>query len=544
MKRRLLLFAASLQVLSSEGATHGPICQWHDDPCTTMAVHWIESQVEGLEGPGSWESSGGTFAGSENNLLALRRGIDFPSRLGGKALAVVEIARGISMRVYLDGKEVGRSSSDGAMVEFPVPPDFEGKRALLGILLEGTAVGLGNKVAGPRVTLCHGGNNVSLCDRTTVWNYSRDLPLNPLWKQVPPLERLLAPGSEFLFAYRKVGDSGWHGAKLLSRPFGPTAHRVHSVDLKNLLPDSRYGFMILWRGQVVGSWFFETAPSSFREGMSFVTGGDMYHTREMLDGMNRRAGTEAPLFALLGGDLAYANGVDGNRWLEWIESWTECAISPRGTLIPMIPVIGNHEVRGAAYRPTNAPPRAAAPFFYSLFLGMEDGSKFVVEFGDYMTVIALDSGHTQNVAPQTPWLREALEERRAFPYKFVCYHRPAWGTGVKGDAQEIQRAWCPLFEQHGVDAVFENDHHTYKRTHPLTAGKRDEVRGVVYLGDGAWGVRTRDVGASVKQQRPFLAHAESANHLIKVVLGEDQILYEAITAAGRRIDVSERKVRP
>ena len=179
----------------------------------------------------------------------------------------------------------------------------------------------------------------------------------------------------------------------------------------------------------------------------------MFHTREMLDAMNRRAGTESPLFALLGGDLAYANGVDGDRWLEWIESWNQCAIAPDGRLIPMIPVIGNHEVKGAAFRPTNAPPRTEAPHFYSLFHGMTDGSRFAVDFGSYMTVIALDSGHTENVATQAQWLRETLEDRAGVSHKFVCYHRPAWGTGAKPDAvdrseerrvgKECRSRWSP-----------------------------------------------------------------------------------------------------
>lgn len=540
MKRRLLVFAASVQILSSEGATHGPICQWHEDPCTTMAVHWIESESEV---GGGWESSAGPFVRSEQGWVVLRRAIVLPADLAGKAVLAVAGTKGSSTEVYLDGTQVGTSSPGGAVVEFPVPAGAAGSRVLLGILLRGAPEASGNEVPGPRVTLRHEGKDLRLCDRATVWNHCRALPPEPRWNQVPPLEELLNPERAFLFAYRKVGDSRWSSVSPSSRPFGTTTHKVHSVDLKNLSPDSRYGFMILRRGQVVGRWFFETAPATFTEGMSFVTGGDMFHTREMLDGMNRRAGTEGPLFALLGGDLAYANGVDGNRWLEWIESWAECAISPEGNMIPMIPVIGNHEVRGAAYRPTSAPPRSEAPFFYSLFHGMEEGSKFTVDFGDYMTVIALDSGHTQNVAPQTPWLRETLGERKIFPFKFVCYHRPAWGTGVKGDAVEIQRAWCPLFEEHGVDAVFENDHHTYKRTHPLTAGKRDDAGGVVYIGDGAWGTRTRGIGSGIKRKRPFLAHAESTNHLIKVVLGKEQIVYEAITAVGRRIDVSQRKPR-
>ena len=84
-------------------------------------------------------------------------------------------------------------------------------------------------------------------------------------------------------------------------------------------------------------------------------------------------------------------------------------------------------------------------------------------------------------------VEEALDSRKDFPRQFICYHRPAWGTGVKGDALDIQRSWSPLFEEYLVDAVFENDHHVYKRTHPLKGGRRDDENGVVYLGDGAWG---------------------------------------------------------
>lgn len=540
MKRRLLVFVAAMQALPCHGEVHGPICQWYQDPCTTMAVHWIES---GEEVPNAWETSAGPFAASSGSMVALRKAIELPAEISGKASLVLEGDNVDFVEVYLDGEEVERSAAGGGRVELPISRDAAGARVLLAILLKAPATGPRKEVAGPRVSIRDRGLVKLLCDRRTVWNHCRKFPLGLLWSQMPPLAELLSTNESFLLTYRNLEENEWRAAVPMNRPFGPTGHRVHSVDLKDLAPDSRYGFRILRGGRLVGSWFFETAPETFREGMNFVTGGDMFHTREMLDGMNRRAGTEDPLFALLGGDLAYANGVDGDRWLEWIDSWNECAISPDGSLIPMIPVIGNHEVKGASYRPLSAPPRTAAPFFYSLFLGMEEGSRFTVDFGDYLAVTALDSGHTENVAAQVPWLRKVLQERSAFPFKFACYHRPAWGTGVKGDAVEIQRAWCPLFEENGVDAVFENDHHTYKRTYPLTAGKRDDAGGVIYLGDGAWGTRTRNIGAGIKQTRPFLAHAESSNHLIKVVLRKDRIRYEAITASGLRIDVAERSPR-
>ena len=345
--------------------------------------------------------------------------------------------------------------------------------------------------------------------------------------------------NEFTFFFQKSGGAQWTQGVVLTRSFGPTDHRAHSADLNGLNPNTRYSFRIMRGDLRLGTWFFRTAPENPVDGLTFVTGGDMFHTREMLNSMNQRAGTEEPLFALLGGDLALADGVNADRWLEWVQSWSQYAVSPSGLSIPMIPVIGNHEVKGAAYRPTNAPGREDAPFFYSLFLGMEQGSRFAVDFGSYLTVIGLDSGHTENVASQTPWLKEALGKRGDVTSKFVSYHRPAWGTGAKPDAVEIRKAWCPVFEEYGVDAVFESDHHVYKRTHRLTGGERDDTNGVLYLGDGAWGVRTRAVAADVKRTRPFLAQAESVNHLIKVILRKEAIQFQALTASGVLIDSTE-----
>ena len=162
---RILPCAIFLQTITAVGAVHGPICQWHQDPCTSMAVHWIESSAAAQERP-------------------------------------------------------------------------------------------------------------------------------------------------FIVTYKKTGGAEWLNSKVETRPFGRTKHWVYSTDLSGLDPDSRYNFKISQGDRLIGSWFFKTAPKLFKEGMSFVTGGDMFHTREMLDGMNLRAGTENPLFALLGGDLAYANGVD------------------------------------------------------------------------------------------------------------------------------------------------------------------------------------------------------------------------------------------
>jgi hypothetical protein len=277
--------------------------------------------------------------------------------------------------------------------------------------------------------------------------------------------------------------------------------------------------------------------------MTFVVGGDMFHAPELLDAMNKRAGAEDPLFALLGGDLAYGNGILDVRWFDWVDSWKDHAVAPDGRMIPMIVVIGNHEVRGVGYRPRNPPGREAAPFFYSLFRGQEGGARTAVDFGTYLSVVGLDSGHTATIASQTNWLEKTLRERTRVPWLFACYHRPAWGSGVKPDATEIQDAWSPLFEKFQVDAVFENDHHVYKRTRPILGGEVDDKRGILYLGDGAWGVGVRPVPGDWATKRPWLSQARSINHLLKVTLTKKGFKCEAMTADGEVFDRIARPLR-
>jgi hypothetical protein len=72
----------------------------------------------------------------------------------------------------------------------------------------------------------------------------------------------------------------------------------------------------------------------------------MMHNREMVDAMNKRAGALDPDFAMLGGDLAYANGVSATRWVDWLQSWMKNCVGKDRRIIPFVIGIGNHEVKG------------------------------------------------------------------------------------------------------------------------------------------------------------------------------------------------------
>ena len=323
--------------------------------------------------------------------------------------------------------------------------------------------------------------------------------------------------------FRRVGETAWMKATGTKFAIADTTMQGRRVELQSLLPDTHYEFNI---GKPIAKptegWRFRTMPRDLNRPVRFVSGGDMMHTRQKLDKATGSAASLDPDFALLMGDLAYANGVSSNRWVDWLKSWMERAVSPNGRLIPMVVGIGNHEVRGG----TNGKIPEDAPFFYSLFRSPAQRSYYALDFGDYLSILLLDTAHTQPVAgAQAQWLEGALAERKGKQFVFMAYHYPAYGTtkapkgGTPLDAKlsiAIREHWMPSWEKYGVTAVFENDHHNYKRTHRLRQHKRDDANGILYLGDGAWAVETRTVPDPATSW--WLAKAAGRNHVWEVNL--------------------------
>src|SRR5690606_2279041 len=138
----------------------------------------------------------------------------------------------------------------------------------------------------------------------------------------------------------------WSNAEATRNPLGPTTLQVRRVELTELTPDSVYEFGIGDDADDLAQrWRFRTMPTELSRPVTFVSGGDMMHTRAMVDRMNRQMQKLEPDFAVLGGDLAYANGVIGTRWIDWMESWFQHSVTEDKRLIPMVVAIGNHEVR-------------------------------------------------------------------------------------------------------------------------------------------------------------------------------------------------------
>ncbi len=547
---------------------HGPILQWYDDPQTTMTVSWIERNVqEGVENKWTWGRGGFGYGDDDDatvfprmqkrfRSIYLRRTFNW-DKPGMPERFVLRMRYDDGVVVYLNGREVLRKGVVGSgdrvrsvagheavnweqfEVNAAVKYLRKGKN-VIAVEVHNHELGSSDLSLDTELWLVAGESSTRVIAAGGWWQYLANAKPMRNWMcgcpEVPAGAPQMMRFSTALY-YREKGAEKWvTDREVKTKPFGEANAYVRTVALKGLKPGTDYEYKVAGAG--VSGWF-STAPEKLAVGTKFVTGGDMFHTRELLDAMNRRAGLEDPLFALLGGDLAYANGMAAERWYVWADSWREMAVAPDGRSIPMVVAIGNHEVKGKAYCPEEAPPASEAPYFYSLFELPGGKSNYGLHFGKDLSLVMLDSGHTQAIASQDEWLEAELKRSRGSAYTFVCYHRPAYGTGVKEDAVHIRRHWCPLIEKYGVEAVFENDHHVYKRTKSILAGEVKDG-GVLYIGDGAWGVQVRAIDKELLKGRDWLAYSGSINHLIRVTLEGGKVRYEAVKADGEVFDATIR----
>jgi hypothetical protein len=301
---------------------------------------------------------------------------------------------------------------------------------------------------------------------------------------------------------------------------------VHKVELTNLSPDTEYSF----RFKDKSIYKFRTAPSILKEPLRFVIGGDLYQSEERFREMCRTVKELDPLFAVLGGDIAYAINANPfrlhssakKRWFSFLQEWKEEMISPEGQVIPLLIVPGNHDI---------APDKS--DLFFDLFAFPDKTIYRAIDFGNYLSLILLDTELAPIEGKQTDWLNNALDERKGIPFCFPVYHKAAYPSvySFTGEIpQKIRTHWCPLFDRYGIPVAFEHHNHTFKRTYPLKGNKKD-ASGVIYLGDGCWGATPRS-----PKDRWYLEKREKKNNVYFLELSPKSAKIEAIGLGGEKID--------
>lgn len=368
-----------------------------------------------------------------------------------------------------------------------------------------------------------------------------DEPLGLLltWQRDPTttmtIDWHIEAGTEALgtLCFREEGAEVWAAqvdALEIEYPFGE--RKIYRVELTGLTPGREYRFQVGGHERRFG---FRTMPADIDdEPLVFATGGDTQHLPQYLEQTNRVAMAYDLDFIAWGGDIAYADGGADNlheqRWAWWFEANMDTLIDDDGRVVPILVGIGNHEVVDGYYHnhqdfeDSDAWRLQYAPYFYTFFAFPGHPGYASLDFGQYLSLIFLDTDHSNPVeGPQTEWLQNTLRARSEaeIPHIFPIYHFPAYPSHRDFDtagSARVRDNWVPLFEAHGITLAFENHDHTYKRTHPIRDGQIDDD-GIVYIGDGAWGVLTRGV---TNRDEWYIDQYASQRHAIIVTLLGDQ----------------------
>lgn len=303
---------------------------------------------------------------------------------------------------------------------------------------------------------------------------------------------------------------------------------VHSAALDHLQPNTEYSFYI---GSDPKVYKFRTAPANLDEPLRFLVGGDIYLNRRIFQYMGKTVLKNDPRFIVLGGDIAYALGGPRfhsslRQWLDFLKDWMTHMIRKDGLIIPFLIVPGNHDIAADNYET-----------FFSLFAFPQKRLYRTVDFGSYLSLILLDTGHFHQIEhQQTLWLDKALSARTSIPYRFAIYHEaayPSFYPYLDPTPKKIRTFWVPLFEKYKISAAFENHNHTFKRTYPIKANQIDP-EGIVYIGDGSWGVLPRRVNDTW-----YLAKKLRKNSVLLVELNAEKAAVQAIGISNNLLDTVE-----
>lgn len=217
---------------------------------------------------------------------------------------------------------------------------------------------------------------------------------------------------------------------------------------------------------------------------------------------------------------------DGHRY----EDWETYFFGPGQSFLlstPFYSCLGNHE--------------SNASWYYDFFAFPAPKNCYSFDYGDvHFTCLDSTSFIKPNNYPhadeeiyagdQVDFLLKDLETADA-AWKIVYFHYPPYVSG--GYQVEDLRKLSPIFEQYGVDLVFNSHTIVYERSHPLRDDHIDENHGVVYVVAGGAGAMPEWL---LPKREWHTAQSLAVPHFIQVVVTPDRLSLYAIDEEGKLFD--------
>jgi hypothetical protein len=441
---------------------------------------------------------------------------------------VAGVYNGTVMSLWIDGKQVASSEEQSGAIRYP----DRGRMAIGAYLDDNEHNPHMGAVQHIRIHNRAFGED-EIGDLLAAYPSMRNQPVPavPLHILVGPYLQATAPQGITIMWETTRPTSGiveyGRTAALGNRVVVQTPSLMHEVRVEGLLPETNYFYRVLG---LDGNETVQSELLTFQTMIrpdtpaGFIVVGDTQNNPAVTHMMSAFAWSHRPHFVMHCGDLVGTGTVKR----EWVHEF----FGSTGDLLgrfPIYPTLGNHE--------------RDAQLYYDYFSLPGEEYFYDYRWGD-VHVFVLDTN--KDVSPasdQYQWLESALQQSDA-AWKVVQHHQPAYtsdsndyGNTWEGDSthgdQAIRKHLVPLYEQHGVDVVFNGHIHVYERTWPIRAGKVDEASGVTYVTTGGGGGSLEDFAPT----RTWFTAQKFRGHHFCIVTASDKVFeVRAFDQDGRIID--------
>lgn len=282
--------------------------------------------------------------------------------------------------------------------------------------------------------------------------------------------------------------------------------------LTGLQPNTVYYFIIKDNNSTSPCFSFKTAPNTPTERLSFIAGGDSRNNPVPRKNANKMVAKTRPTAVLFGGDMTFLDSPA--EWQEWFDDW-QYTIAADGRMTAVLATRGNHEWDNVG--------------IYELFDTPSPDIYYACTFGGTLfrtytlnTLIPVNGN-------QKIWLENDLASNNHVLWKAAQYHHPMRPhVHGKPERNDLVAHWAPLFESYDLDFAIECDAHTVKSTYPIRVSNeagseegfiRDDVNGVVYIGEGCWGAPLRPND----DDKSWTRHSGSFNEVKWIFIDQDKI---------------------
>ncbi|HID63793.1 MAG TPA: hypothetical protein EYP49_13800, partial [Anaerolineae bacterium] len=274
------------------------------------------------------------------------------------------------------------------------------------------------------------------------------------------------------------------------------------------------------------------------------------------------AAEEEPAFVWFLGDMVN-EGNNWEHWRDWLASMEENLVTPDGRMIPIVAVVGNHEL--GAWPDTESTPA----WFQGIFANPGDELTFALNFPNlHLTTLRADGGCVgtwwepaeEQAIAQKDWLQADLQTSDA-EWKLAGFHVPYFncfeqGTGYASEPFLVH--WGEIFQNYGADAVFGGHVHNFMRSWPISITEvitepdgaysdylayavysmtTSSTDGVTYVVQGTWGAPTDPyMKGDDCDIRDFIAAADAIPSYTIVEVGEGTLKMTTKTISGDVLD--------